>query len=75
MKIIFTDLDGTLLNKESSVSSYTQSVIKDWVYAGNLLVPNSGRSYSSIIEVVEKAGLSDFVTYVIAYNYKLAQFL
>ena len=68
MKILFTDLDGTLLNKESTVSEYTKGVLRSWVEAGNLLVPNSGRSYSSIIEVIEKAGISDLVTYVIAYN-------
>ena len=68
MKILFTDLDGTLLNKESTVSEYTKSVLRSWVEAGNLLVPNSGRTHSSIIQVLESAGITDLVTYVIGYN-------
>ena len=37
MKILFTDLDDTLLNKESKISEYSKSVLRDFVDAGNIL--------------------------------------
>lgn len=68
MKILFTDLDGTLLNKDAQISDYTMQTLRRFHDAGNLIVPASGRPISSIQEVIKGYGLADMVDYVIAYN-------
>lgn len=57
MKILFTDLDGTLLNDQSMVSGNTKAFLDDFIHAGNKLVLTSGRPLKSILEVKELAGL------------------
>ena len=57
MKILFTDLDGTLLNDQSMVSKNTKAFLDDFTHAGNKLVLTSGRPLLSILEVKEQAGL------------------
>lgn len=68
MKILFTDLDGTLLNDSVKVSDYSIEVLTKFIEAGNLLVPASGRPLTSMMEVVTNAGLMPYVSYMIAYN-------
>ena len=68
MKILFTDLDETLLNKESKVTEYTCGVLKEFTDAGNLIVPASGRPLLSVQKLVASSGLSDVVRYIVAYN-------
>ncbi len=68
MKILFTDLDGTLLNNESKVSEYSYDVLKRMTAAGHKLVLASGRPLKSIIEVKDKAGLDMPGVYITASN-------
>lgn len=68
MKILFTDLDDTLLNKQATVSDYSKLVLKRWVEAGNLLVPTSGRPLLSVQKLINSVGISDLVQYILAYN-------
>ncbi|MCH5249417.1 MAG: HAD family phosphatase [Lachnospiraceae bacterium] len=68
MKILFTDLDGTLLNKESKVSVRTKKFLDEFTAAGNKLVLSSGRPLDSIIEVKEKSGLDYDGVIIIASN-------
>ena len=58
MKLLFTDLDGTLLNNDSQVSPGTKAFLDDFLQAGNKLILSSGRPLLSILEVKEKAGLT-----------------
>ena len=58
MKILFTDLDGTLLNNNSEVSAGTKAFLDDFLAAGNKLVLSSGRPRDSVIEVKNNAGLT-----------------
>lgn len=57
MKILFTDLDGTLLNNQSMVSKNTKAFLDDFILAGHKLILSSGRPLPSILEVKEAAGL------------------
>jgi Cof subfamily protein (haloacid dehalogenase superfamily) len=57
-KILFTDLDGTLLTSDKTISEYTFSVLRDFSKAGNILVLSSGRPLKSILEVRDKSGLN-----------------
>ena len=68
MKILFTDLDGTLLNKESKVSAKTKIFLDEFTSSGNKLVFSSGRPLYSILEVKENAGLNYPGALVIASN-------
>lgn len=68
MKILFTDLDGTLLNNRSMVSKKTKTFLDDFIHAGNKLVLSSGRPLGSVLEVKEQAGLHYPGVLIIASN-------
>lgn len=68
MKLFFSDLDGTLLNKEGIVTPKTRAAIDAFIAAGNKFIISSGRSMSSIKGVVARAGLSPEQLTVISYN-------
>lgn len=68
MKILFTDLDETLLNKESLVSEYTKDVLDRFCKAGNIFVLSSGRSIDSVKDVQKKAGLFYPGMFLIGFN-------
>ena len=58
MKVLFTDLDGTLLNNKSQISADTKAFLDDFLAAGNKLVLSSGRPKDSVLEVKNNAGLT-----------------
>lgn len=68
MAIFFTDLDGTLLNKQSMVSPRTRDAILDFIAAGNKFVVASGRALGSIQGVLSRAGLPYDNLLIISYN-------
>ena len=68
MKILFADLDGTLLNNQSKVSEYSIEVLHRMTDAGHKLVLASGRPLGSILEVKHLAGLDMPGVYVTANN-------
>lgn len=68
MKILFADLDGTLLNNDSGISMGTKAFLDDFLAAGNKLVLSSGRPLNSILEVKEAGGLNARGILVIASN-------
>lgn len=55
-KILFTDLDATLLTDEKTVSPKTMQVLKDLLAAGHFLCFCSGRPIASVIEVATNLG-------------------
>ena len=68
MKVLFTDLDGTLLNDASLVSKTSYEYLTEFCRLGNKLVLSSGRPLDSILEVKEKAGLDFPGIFVTANN-------
>lgn len=58
MKMLFTDLDDTLLNSQSQVSPETKAFLDEFLADGNRLVLSSGRPLMSVMEVKELAGLT-----------------
>ncbi len=48
MKIIFSDMDGTLLNSSHQISSYTKEVLTEVNRLGNKIVLASGRAYDAM---------------------------
>ncbi len=67
-KILFTDLDGTLLNSQKTISSYTREVLTAWSQAGHKLVLSSGRDINSVTDVKNEIQLSLPGMYLIGYN-------
>lgn len=58
MKLLFTDLDDTLLNNQSLVSSESKAFLNEFLADGNRLILSSGRPLASVLEVKEQAGLN-----------------
>lgn len=56
-KILFTDMDGTLLLSNSTVSDEMKEALDRLHAAGHILVLSSGRPLDSILEVAEAAGI------------------
>lgn len=67
-KILFTDLDGTLLNTEKQISDYTREVLDKWAKAGHKLVLCSGRDINSVKSVKDYLNLNYPGMYLIGYN-------
>ncbi len=67
-KILFTDLDGTLLNDNKTVSDALFETLQQLQEKGHILVLSSGRPLDSILEVKEMLELQNRGLYVSAYN-------
>lgn len=68
MKLLFTDLDGTLLNNDSQISPDTRAFLDEFLAAGNKLILSSGRPTDSVLEVKNNAGLSQPGILLSCYN-------
>ncbi len=68
MKLFFTDLDGTLLNKNGQIGEKTREALDKWVRAGHRFILSSGRPLDSILEVKEQAKLNYPNMLIIASN-------
>lgn len=67
-KILFTDLDGTLLDSRKQISPYTREVLEKWSRAGHKLALCSGRDVNSVKDVKRYLHLDLPNMYVIGYN-------
>lgn len=67
-KILFTDLDGTLLDSQKQISQYTREVLEKWSQAGHKLALCSGRDVNSVKDVKRYLHLDLPNMYVIGYN-------
>lgn len=67
-KILFTDLDGTLLNNRSQIDEEMKQALREMTAKGHYLVLSSGRPLDSILEVKRLAGTDFPNVYVIASN-------
>lgn len=67
-KILFTDLDGTLLDSNKQISDYTREMLKNWSAAGHRLVLSSGRDINSVKAVRQELNLFYPGMFLAAYN-------
>ncbi len=67
-KILFTDLDGTLLDSKKQISPYTREILEKWSQAGHKLALCSGRDVNSVKDVKNYLHLDLPGMYVIGYN-------
>lgn len=54
IKLIATDMDGTLLNKDRKITKYTQEVIKKAIAQGVYFVPATGRAVNALPEELKQ---------------------
>lgn len=67
-KLLFLDLDGTLLNDQKRVSPENQQAIHLALSRGHRVVIASGRPLNSTLAQAEAIGLRDVCGYLIAWN-------
>ncbi len=67
-KILFTDLDGTLLNSKKQIDGYTREILTAWSRAGHKLALCSGRDINSVADVKRDLCLDLPGMYLIGYN-------
>lgn len=67
-KILFTDLDGTLLNDQKQISEGNLSAIRQALDHGHKVVISTGRALSSAKKQAETLGLTMPGCYIIAFN-------
>lgn len=67
-KILFTDLDGTLLKNDKTISEKNRAAIKKMLDAGHYVVVATGRPVKSAFDVVKSLGLTQPGCYMIAFN-------
>ncbi len=53
-KAVFTDMDGTLLRKDHTISDKTKTVIQNLISQGILIVPISARPLHGMLHITEK---------------------
>lgn len=67
-KILFTDLDGTLLNDQKTISQTVKEELYHMHEKGHTLVFTTGRPLTSVLEVQSSLDLEFPDSYIIAYN-------
>lgn len=67
-KLLFADMDGTLLRDDNTVSPAMKEGIERLLQNGHKLIPASGRPLSSMLAMCEKLGLSYPGMLLIAFN-------
>ena len=67
-QILFTDLDGTLLNDQKEITPGNRRAIEEALALGRRIVVASGRPLASSLEQARRLGVAGPGCYVIAYN-------
>lgn len=47
MKLVASDLDGTMLRPDCTISDYSKEIVRKFIAEGNIFVPTTGRCYRS----------------------------
>ncbi len=68
MKLLFLDLDGTLLNDNKEIEQGDMEAIEEMLRAGHKIIINSGRPLFSILKLAEKFDFLREGFYLSAYN-------
>jgi Cof subfamily protein (haloacid dehalogenase superfamily) len=70
IKLILSDLDETFLNNDATVHPDNVAAVQAFVAQGGHFVPNTGRAYTSVVDLLDTLGLrqDNREQYVISYN-------
>lgn len=66
--LLFTDMDGTLLRNNSTISAEMKAQLKRMLKSGHRLILSSGRPLPSILEVAEKEGIAEPGLFILSNN-------
>ena len=67
-KILFTDIDGTLLNDKKEIPDVNRKAIERLIKEGHKIVLTTGRALSGTVGQADKLGLTFDGCYIIAFN-------
>ncbi len=67
-KILFSDLDGTLLNDQKEIEQPTKDTIKEMLAQGHYFAFCTGRPLSSAKNIAAKYNLDEKGCYIVSYN-------
>lgn len=65
IKVVISDLDGTLLNSEHRISSYTKTIFKELHDQNYLIIVATGRHHLDAMAIIEELG---FPVYLVTSN-------
>lgn len=68
MKLLFLDLDGTLLNDDKGISDGDMQAIDSMIAKGHKVIINTGRPLYSVIQIAEKFGFIREGFYLSTFN-------
>ena len=68
MKILFTDLDGTLLDDNKDISAEDMSAIRRMIAAGHKFVMTTGRPLTSVKKLAGRYGFLEAGFYLVSFN-------
>ena len=68
MKILFTDLDGTLLDDNKDISAEDMSAIRKMIAAGHKFVMTTGRPLTSVKKLASRYGFLEAGFYLVSFN-------
>ncbi len=67
-KIFLTDLDGTLLSSDKTVSQKNKEAIQALLKEGHIFAVDTGRPHANALELMEREGLLGKNCYLLAFN-------
>ena len=68
MKILFTDLDGTLLDDNKDISAEDMSAVRKMIAAGHKFVMTTGRPLTSVKKLADRYGFLEAGFYLVSFN-------
>ena len=68
MKILFTDLDGTLLDDNKDISAEDMSAVRKMIAAGHKFVMTTGRPLTSVKKLAGRYGFLEAGFYLVSFN-------
>lgn len=68
IKLVMSDIDGTLINKENKVSERTKKAVHDLIDSGIEFGVATGRNYDSAVGIVKQLGLDPHVVPIVSLN-------
>ena len=68
MKILFTDLDGTLLDDNKDISAEDMSAIRRMIAVGHKFVMTTGRPLTSVKKLASRYGFLEAGFYLVSFN-------
>ncbi|QHX35663.1 HAD superfamily hydrolase [Spiroplasma sp. TIUS-1] len=67
-KVVFSDLDSTLLRDDHRFSEYTKEIINEFCNKGGIFIPISARSINNVMMLARVMGILKYDGFLVAHN-------